>query len=176
LPSFASPPPPIAGKAPAMALVVKPPAPLQKAPGTIAVFLAGSIEMGAAGPWQAAIEAALADAPVTLWNPRREAWDASWRQSVDEPQFHEQVTWELEAQERADLVAMYFAPETRAPITLLELGLFARSGRLVVCCPEGYWRRGNVQMVCRRYGVREVPDLDALTAAIAEALPGPEAG
>jgi hypothetical protein len=149
-----------------MALVVKPPSPLHQAPGTLAVFLAGSIEMGAAGPWQAEIEAALADRPVTLWNPRREAWDASWRQSIDAPQFREQVAWELEAQERADLIVMYFAPGTRSPITLLELGLFARSGKLVVCCPEGYWRRGNVQVVCQRYGVREVPDLASLTAAI----------
>lgn len=158
-----------------MAIVVKPPSPLHRAPGTRAVFLAGSIEMGAAGPWQAGVEAALADAPVTLWNPRRDAWDASWRQSFDEPLFREQVEWELEAQERADLIAMYLAPETRAPITLLELGLFARSGRLVVCCPEGYWRRGNVQVVCRRYDVREVPDSAALTAALtafAAAAPG----
>ena len=157
-------------------LVVKPPAPLERAPGTIAVFLAGSIEMGAAAPWQDAVEASLAGVAVTLWNPRRLAWDASWRQDIDEPLFREQVEWELDAQERADLCAMYFSPETRAPITLLELGLFAQSGKLVVCCPEGFWRRGNVQVVCRRYGVRVVPDLAALTAAIAAAAtrpPGP---
>jgi hypothetical protein len=151
-------------------LVVKPPSPIVRAPGTPAVFLAGSIEMGTAGAWQAQVEAALAGVPVTIWNPRREAWDASWRQSIDEPLFREQVEWELEAQERADLVAMYFAPETRAPITLLELGLFARSGKLLVCCPEGYWRRGNVQVVCRRYRVREVPDLEGLIAAVGEVV------
>jgi len=153
-----------------MALVVKPPSPLHRAPGTLAVFLAGSIEMGAAAPWQADIEAAFASAPVTIWNPRRDDWDASWRQSIDEPLFREQVAWELEAQERADLIVMYFAPDTRAPITLLELGLFARSGKLVVCCPEGYWRQGNVQVVCRRYGVREVESLAALGEAIEEAV------
>ena len=150
-----------------MPLVVKPPSPLRTTPGTLAVFLAGSIEMGAAGPWQADLEVALAAAPVTLWNPRRDAWDSSWRQSIDEPLFREQVEWELEAQERADLIAMYFAPGTRSPISLLELGLFARSGKLLVCCPEGFWRQGNVQVVCRRYGVREVPSLAALGAAIA---------
>ncbi len=62
-----------------MALLVKLPAPLHEAPGTIAVFLAGSIEMGGAPPWQEEIEAAVAALPVTIWNPRREAWDASWR-------------------------------------------------------------------------------------------------
>jgi Nucleoside 2-deoxyribosyltransferase like len=154
-----------------MSLVVKPPSPLSTEPGTSSVFLAGSIEMGVAGPWQAEIETALAHLPVTIWNPRRDAWDASWRQSIDEPRFRQQVEWELEAQERADVVAMYFAPETRAPITLLELGLFARSGKLIVCCPDGFWRRGNVEIVCQRYGIRTVPDLAALAAAVTTALP-----
>jgi hypothetical protein len=155
-----------------MPLVVKAPDPLRKAPGTIAVFLAGSIEMGAAGPWQDEIEASLAGAAVTLWNPRRVEWDATWRQSIDEPRFRQQVEWELSAQEQADLIVMYFAPGTRSPITLLELGLFARSGKLVVCCPEGYWRRGNVQVVCGRYGVREAADLAGLVEAIRAAVGG----
>ena len=150
-----------------MALVLKPPTPLSKAPGTLSVFLAGSIEMGSAAPWQAEVAMALAAAPITFWNPRRDAWDASWRQSIEEPLFREQVEWELEAQEQADLIAMYFAPDTRAPITLLELGLFARSGKLVVCCPEGFWRRGNVEVVCARYGIPMVPGIGALVHEIA---------
>jgi hypothetical protein len=147
-----------------MALVVKPPAELRAAPGTTTIFLAGSIEMGAAAAWQARVEEALFDAPVTLWNPRRDDWDASWQQSVDEPRFVEQVAWELRAQEEADRILMYLAPGTVSPISLLELGLFARSGKLVVCAPEGFARKGNVDVVCRRYAVRQVPDLAALIA------------
>ena len=41
-----------------------------------------------------------------------------------------------------------------APISLLELGLLlgnpAKKGKVVVCCPKGYVRRGNVEIVCRR--------------------------
>jgi hypothetical protein len=159
-----------------MPLVVKAPEPLQKAPGTIAVFLAGSIEMGSAVPWQDHLEASLSGVAVTLWNPRRVDWDASWRQSIDDPRFREQVEWELSAQEQADLIVMYLAPGTTSPITLLELGLFARSGRIVVCCPEGYWRRGNVQVVCRRYGVREVADLGGLVEAVRAAVGGVSGG
>lgn len=152
-----------------MPLVVKPPAPLVATPGTLRVFLAGSIEMGLAAPWQADAEAALADAKVTIWNPRRDDWDASWAQSIEDARFREQVEWELAAQEQADLIVMYFAPATKAPITLLELGLFARSGKLVVCCPEGYFRKGNVDVVCRRYGVPMVADLAGLIDAVKQA-------
>jgi nucleoside 2-deoxyribosyltransferase len=131
------------------------------------VFLAGSIEMGLAAPWQAELEATLADAAVTLWNPRRDDWDATWAQSITDERFRAQVEWELDALEQADRVVMYFAPTTKSPVTLLELGLFARSGKLVVCCPEGYFRKGNVDVVCQRYGVTMVGDLAALAAAAA---------
>jgi len=148
--------------------VVRPPSPIDRAPGTLSVFLAGSIEQGTAVDWQSELAGSLAGCAVTLWNPRRREWDASWRQSLDEPRFVEQVEWELTALERADLIVLYLDPETRAPITLLELGLFARSGKLVVCCPEGYFRKGNVDVVCRRYGVPQVADLVALAEAVRE--------
>lgn len=153
-----------------MAIILKPPAPIVIDPSTPSLFLAGSIAMGQAEPWQAEVERALADRPITILNPRRDDWDSSWRQHRDEPQFRAQVEWELEAQERAGLIAMYFAPATQAPITLLELGLFAQSGRLIVCCPDGFWRQGNVDIVCVRYGIPQAPDLPALIELIRERL------
>lgn len=152
-----------------MARVLKPPAPLELA-GQPAVFLAGSIEMGLAEPWQARLEAALADLDLVVLNPRRDDWDSSWQQSIHDARFREQVEWELDAQQHASLIAMYFAPATKAPITLLELGLAARSGRVVVCCPEGYWRKGNVEIVCGRYGIPLVADLDALAGEVRRRL------
>jgi hypothetical protein len=80
------------------------------------------------------------------------------------------VEWELAGLEQATVVAMYFAPSTKAPITLLELGLCARSGKLVVCCPDGYWRKGNVEVVCRRYGVPLLATLADLLAEVRRRL------
>ena len=81
-----------------MARVLKPPAPLPAELGP-SMFLAGSIEMGRAADWQLQVEQALAHYPVTVLNPRREAWDASWAQDLSNPQFVGQVEWELAAQE-----------------------------------------------------------------------------
>jgi len=155
-----------------MAHVIKPPAPLPAAFDSPAVFLAGSIEMDRAAPWQDDVAARWAGRDVTILNPRRESWDASWVQSYENPVFRGQVEWELDGLARADVVMMYFDPATRSPISLLELGLLADSGRLVVACPEGFWRRGNVEVVCRRYGVPLVEDLGALIAAVEARLGG----
>lgn len=148
-----------------MARVIKPPAPLPPNGPLPSLFLAGSIEMGLAEDWQKQFACSLDDLDVLILNPRRDEWDTSWEQSIVDPLFREQFEWELAGLERADVIAMYFAPTTKAPVTLLELGLCARDGRLIVCCPAGYWRRGNVQVVCQRYGV---PLLDALPKLMAE--------
>ena len=144
---------------------IRPPEALQIEPGARTVFLAGSIEMGAAVDWQAEVVNALCDLDVVVLNPRRERWDSSWPQSIDFGPFREQVEWELQAQEMASLILFYFAPETRSPVTLLELGLAVKR-KAIVCCPEGYFRKGNVDVVCRRYGI---PQVDALDLLIQEA-------
>lgn len=157
-----------------MAKIIKPPAPLPPPGSMPSVFLAGSIDMGYAEPWQVSIEYALYGLDVLVFNPRRDEWDANWEQSIRNPQFREQVEWELAALEQANLVAMYFSPATKAPVTLLELGLFARSGKLIVCCPDGYWRKGNVEVVCSYYKIPLVNTVEELIARskAALALPG----
>jgi hypothetical protein len=158
-----------------MLTVFKPPTPFVL-DGRPSVFLAGSIEMGRAEAWQARVESALADCNAIVLNPRRDDWDASWEQTISDPQFRQQVEWELSGLERASVVAFYFAPDTKAPITLLELGLLARDRRAVTCCPDGYWRKGNVEVVCARYGVPLVDDLTALIAEVRRRLSQPPAG
>jgi hypothetical protein len=126
------------------------------------VFLAGSIEMGVAEKWQEKVIAALSDRPIRFLNPRREDWDSSWKQDIDNENFVEQVMWELESLEMAHIIIMYFDPNTKSPISLLELGLHAKEQKLIVLCPEGFWRKGNVDVVCEYYGINQVDTFDEL--------------
>jgi len=142
------------------------PAPVPAADPRPKVFLAGSIDNGAAGNWQAQAAAALADAGVLLLNPRRPDWNPAWQARSDEPEFVRQVRWELDALEQADIVLMYFAPGSQSPVTLLEMGLHARSGKLLVAAPEGFWRKGNVDATADRYGVPRFASLPALLEAV----------
>lgn len=125
------------------------------------VFLAGTIEDGRSVDWQAALVDELADVEITILNPRRAEWDASWVQSIDQPHFRAQVEWELMALERADLVFLYFAAGSYSPISLLELGLHAQSGKVIIVCPEGFWKKGNVDIVAHRFGLPVFTDSDA---------------
>ena len=100
---------------------------------TNTVFLAGSIEMGKAIDWQNQIMEKCKDLDVTFLNPRRDDWDNSWEQKITNPNFREQVEWELSALEDSDKIVFFFDPNTTSPITLLELGLFSGSV-ICVCC------------------------------------------
>ena len=124
--------------------------------------MAGSIEMGNAENWQEKIVNTFKDKSYIFLNPRRDDWDSSWEQKIENLQFNEQVTWELNALDSSDVIIMYFDPNTKSPISLLELGLHATSKKLIVCCPEGFWRKGNVDIVCERYGIPTAKTIDDL--------------
>jgi len=134
------------------------------------VFMGGSIDMGGAPDWQAAMTRALSDMDVVILNPRRPDWNPAWRPEADEPEFRRQVEWELAALEASDVIVMYFAPGTQSPISLLEMGLHARGGKLIVLAPDGFWRKGNVDITAEAYGVRQVRTMEELTLAVREAL------
>jgi hypothetical protein len=145
-----------------MSKIIKAPQPFFNEEG-FKIFLAGSIEMGTAENWQQQVEDALKDSDAIILNPRRDDWDSSWEQNIRNPKFYEQVEWELNGLDAADFIVMYFDPATKSPITLLELGLYInKKYKLVVCCPDGYWRKGNVDIVCQRYNIQQMMDLDAL--------------
>ncbi|MDJ1504389.1 nucleoside 2-deoxyribosyltransferase domain-containing protein [Xanthocytophaga agilis] len=142
--------------------VIYPPDSIHIPANHTSIFLAGSIEMGKAEDWQQKVITAIDNTNVTVLNPRRAAWNADWEQTISNPDFKGQVSWELEGLERADLILIYFEPTTKAPVSMLEFGLYARSGKLLVSCPDGFWRKGNIDIVCERYSITQVSDLESL--------------
>lgn len=133
---------------------------------TLSIFLAGSIELDTAEKWQAAVLDALKGYDIAIFNPRRNDWDNTIKQSIFDARFREQAEWELNAIAAASLVIMYFDPATKSPISLLELGLCAKDKNLIVCCPDGFWRKGNVEVVCRKYNIPLVNTLNDLISRV----------
>lgn len=118
------------------------------------VFLGGSIEMGKAEKWQDRIVKDLKEFDIAILNPRRDDWDSSWKESMKDSQFTKQVNWELNSLDDSDIIIFYFDPKTKSPITLMELGLYAKHPNVLVCCPDGFWKKGNVEIVCHREKIK----------------------
>lgn len=124
------------------------------------IFLGGSIEMGKAIDWQNEVSIFLNTLNIGTFNPRRDDWNPSWEQEHDNPEFNQQVNWELNALDKADRILINFIPETMSPISLVEFGLYADSRRLAVVCPQGYWKKGNVDIVCVKKNIPLFNTLD----------------
>ena len=122
--------------------------------------------MGNAEDWQHTVETRLSDEDVILLNPRRDDWNKEWKPVSTDTHFRNQVEWELNALEKADIIIMFLAPGSQSPVSLLELGLYARTHKLMVVCPEGFWRKGNVDIVCEKYGIETYSDLHILLEAL----------
>lgn len=137
----------------------------------INIFLAGSIEMGSAENWQEYVIGVLKeDTTLTpnliIYNPRRSSWDASWEQKQTNPQFNYQVNWEMDKLNNSDLLFFFFHPDTKSPISLFELGRYGRSHNTIVCCPDDFYRKGNIEIFCTRENISLYSDLDKAISAL----------
>ncbi len=122
------------------------------------IFLAGSIEMGKARRWQEEIFNSVKDInttsgrDVSLYNPYKQDWDNSIGNTTKDPRFKSQVQWEWTRLVQSDLIVINFEESTKSPISLLELGAMATYGKeMIVCCPKGFWKYGNVEFICEYY-------------------------
>ena len=107
------------------------------------IFLAGTIDMGKSVDWQKATcdwFRALPEGRYLLFNPRRDKG-----LSGEMSDFEHQVN---------------ILASSKSPITLLEMGLFMRSGKLRVICEPGFYRYDNVRLTCARYGVPLYQNMD----------------
>lgn len=133
--------------------------------GYTRVFLAGTIDMGASEDWQktAAELFRAKQGNYLLFNPRQDEWHPEREGEMDY-----QVNWELEHLESADYILMNILPGSLSPISLLELGLYAREGKLLVVCTPEYSRYDNVRITCARYSVPVFSSLEDAVNAIKE--------
>jgi hypothetical protein len=115
-------------------------------------FLGGTIDNGSSRNWQLDFCKEYGHYPdLVILNPRRETWNKDWVQSYDNPAFYQQVNWELNALEKADVAIFNFLEDSKSPITFLELGRHA--DKAIVICPEKFYRYGNIQIFCERNNI-----------------------
>lgn len=139
--------------------------------GIKSVFLAGTTTAVDNVDWREKLSASLFERPITIFNPNRPDWDSTWREDVTFAPYREQVLWELDKLAKADLVVVYFHPATLAPISLLEFGLSAQiPDKVVAIAPEGYSKRANVQIVCQKFGIEFLDNIDKLHEIIINKL------
>ena len=126
----------------------------------VRIFLVGTIDMGNSEDWQAEYIHTLEQTVkgmktdknciIYVYNPRRkEGFD-------DNPEELEyQIKWELAHMELSNSIYMNILPDSKSPITLMELGIWSHiKDKLQVVCPKEFYRYENVRLVCEAYGIQ----------------------
>ena len=123
-------------------------APSTEQPKFISVFLAGGITN--CKEWQKKVIEELEFSDVSIYNPRQEYFDIS-----DKNASYNQIFWEFERLEKADIFSMYFCNDNSdQPICMYELGrnIIRMQNRfptdwekrIIISVEDGYKRKNDV--------------------------------
>lgn len=110
------------------------------------VYLAGSTK---GDNWQLTFVQKMSGLNVDVFNPRGLCVDGLFE-------------WELDHLNIATVIALYFDPKDPSPTGLLTLGMFAKTDRLIVCCPNAFHKKSDVDIICKREDIHTVETLDLL--------------
>ena len=115
------------------------------------IFLAGTIDNGHSINWEQEVINRLKEknADITIYNPRRD----NWNENATAIDVCKQIEWEQIHLDKADLIIMVLADDSKSPISLLELGLYAKENKIIVFCTDKFYRWHNVWMTCKKYNI-----------------------
>lgn len=116
------------------------------------VFLAGTIDDGQSKNWQRKlINKVYSELPdnVIVFNPRRD----NWNKNADVDTLREQINWEQERLSNSSIIVMVLLDDSKSPVSLMELGEFCDSQKIVVFCTENFYRFENVKDLCERFEI-----------------------
>ena len=131
---------------------------------TKSVFLAGTIDNGDSLNWQDKTIIELINLGVKdleVYNPRREHWNPN----PTKEEMEKQIKWGQNHLDAAHIIAMVLLDDSKSPISLLELGLYANTNKLIVFCTPKFYRWDNVRLTCEKYNIELVQDTTPLVIA-----------
>jgi len=136
------------------------------------VFLAGTVDSGKAKNWQKDIIKKINKITskdmeyyknLIILNPRRDdIKHDSWKISLENEAFVEQVRWEQSFLEWSSMIVFNFEPESISAVSLMEFGMYSASGKVFVHCSEQFPRKGYVDYVCAERGIPQTGKLEGL--------------
>ncbi|TDS15165.1 nucleoside 2-deoxyribosyltransferase-like protein [Maribacter caenipelagi] len=108
------------------------------------IFLAGSMDPKQEGSWRT--KAIAEFRAMDIFDPTNMNHD-----NLNSEQMKHHVTWELDALELSDIILLNFLPNAQSPISLVELGMYVTSNKLIVICPKEFYKSGYIHTLCEKY-------------------------
>lgn len=127
-----------------------------KEQGKDCIFLAGSMDLEKSVGWRKKVVNQLSkDEKYCFLDPTHIKHDFL---SASKMEAH--VLWELNALELADRILLVFLKESLSPISLVELGLYVRTKKMIVVCPKEFYKIDYITVLCKKYQTTLVHSLE----------------
>jgi len=124
------------------------------------IFLAGSIDLHQEGNWRKEVTDKIGSR-VHFFDPTCLDHD-----KLNNAQMEAHIKWELDALEMADQIILNFLPDAESPISLVELGLYVTSNKLIVVCPKYFYKSRYVRVLCKKYNTPLLSNLNQAVNAL----------
>ena len=113
--------------------------------GNQSLFLAGSMAINVINNWRQDVVNQLDDG-YHLFDPTNNNHD-----KLNDIQMTKHIKWELDALKMADKIILNFLPYAKSPISLVELGMYVSTNKLIVICPKEFYQSRYVHVLCEQY-------------------------
>lgn len=108
------------------------------------IFLAGSIDVHLSGNWRKYVSRRIRGR--VIFDPTHNNHNA-----LSNLEMKNHIAWELKALALSDTVLLNLLPNSESPISLVELGLYVKSNKLIVICPTEFYKSRYVIQLCETY-------------------------
>lgn len=130
-------------------------------------LLAGASEMDSSSRWQETVASFISKAGHIALCSRLQDSKLS-TSSFENAHFFQVRSWELDALELAEFVVFHLDASSKSPEGILELGYAAAKFPKKVCviCPEGFWCKGLVDILCYREDLMKYKSVEEMLDAL----------
>ena len=105
--------------------------------------------------WQSKFTTKLEDLRVDVFCPR---YPSSHTVPAPDGLFE----WEIDHMSIANVIAFNFISNEDCSSALIALGMYARTDRIIVCCDDEFYKKGDIDALCDREDIPQVDSLDLL--------------
>lgn len=109
------------------------------------IFLAGSMAAKSEINWRQTVVDELQESYHFLdpTNPNHD--------TLEDLEMRKHIKWELDELKKADYIIMNFLPDSLSPISMVELGMYIATNKLIVVCPKEFYKWRYIDTLCKEY-------------------------
>lgn len=109
------------------------------------IFLAGSMATGSQVNWRQTVIDAFGEKYHFL-DPTNLKHD-----SLTDVEMRNHIKWEFDGLRIADFILLNFLPDSLSPISMVELGMYIASKKLIVVCPKEFYKWRYIDTLCKEH-------------------------